>query len=348
MGTMCRGILLHFLLLGLASSERPHSQSEDGRRSVQVTSRHFSHGGGIKAHSAAALQLSSERSMSPPLDRSRETGGSHEQVPPGDAPRRSAALGGFSTGDNHLDHLDEDSEEDEGFNAPRRASDRSHEVEPEPNDGDPRYVPEGQEHTHLEDQMSNEEEQRYNHFQELLKLKPRVKKAIETFRQDVHATRMDAHSTGKRIEKTGEAVDQMRELLHGPVQREADGAREQSDKEVKQMAQDTVTDFGLYNKHGVFSRDKHGIFAPDAGKWSVFKDFLVNDVKKLEDNGEESSEPSRTGVQQLDAHGNVADNHIQTESHKVGSSSEEHKSTSSSVEEGENDAPKKADLEAEE
>lgn len=214
------------------------------------------------------------------------------QVPSHDAQHRSGGLDPdtFSTGDDKLDRLGET--DTPGMFPSHAAPQDPHPLisldpEHDSNGANALFVPDQPEKSHVETDMlgGDEGNQRYSHFQELLNLKPAVLGAIDIYRNDLKKHRVKANGVAK---KTESAVEKVQVLNDGvkQIHEAATGASKESEKETRKMAIDTLEDFGMFNKHGVFGKDKKGEWSKDAGKWSIFKtitskakDLKVADMK---------------------------------------------------------------------
>jgi len=135
--------------------------------------------------------------------------------------------------------------------------------------------------SHVEAAMLGGDEGRYSHFQELLRLKPKVEAAIGTYRDDIAAVKSQAHGVVKKGEDVIASVAEVKAGLKS-VDDAEDGAKKESEKETRKLGIDSVENFVMYNKHGVFGNDAKGKWSPEAGKWNIFKDFLEEHGKKGE------------------------------------------------------------------
>lgn len=133
--------------------------------------------------------------------------------------------------------------------------------------------------SHVEAAMLGGDEGRYSHFQELLRLKPKVEAAIGTYRDDIAAVKTQAHGVAKKGEDVIASVAEVKAGLKS-VDDAEDGAKKESEKETRKLGIDSVENFVMYNKHGVFGNDAKGKWSPEAGKWNIFKDFLEEHGKK--------------------------------------------------------------------
>lgn len=145
----------------------------------------------------------------------------------------------------------------------------------------PLHVADVPEISHVEAAMLGGDEGRYSHFQELLRLKPKVEAAIGTYRDDIAAVKTQAHGVVKKGEDVIASVAEVKAGLKS-VDDAEDGAKKESEKETRKLGIDSVENFVMYNKHGVFGNDAKGKWSPEAGKWNIFKDFLEEHGKKGE------------------------------------------------------------------
>lgn len=143
-------------------------------------------------------------------------------------------------------------------------------------------VPRGAEMSHIEaDMTGTEANNRYSHFQELLKFKPVVDKAVDIYSNDLANHRIVANVIATKQENAANQVAELGAMLK-QIQNVEVAAETQSDEETRELETDSVSDLDTYSEQGVYGEDSQGgrsegseaPLSPDAGKWTIFKNLL--------------------------------------------------------------------------
>lgn len=206
------------------------------------------------------------------------------QNPVGIEEMRGPSLhGGYASGSSRLDHLAEQDEVGVGAARAREGGALA------PN-GDPLFVPLGAELSHRQrndrsmlnqaggviDTIDNHD----NHFREFLNYQPAVDRAVESYKTNIGNVKHEANNVVNGLDS---ALTKMHSLYDtvANTEKNVEYLGRDMNSESRESGIESVDSFKRFNQDGVKGYDKNGEWAPNAGKWKVFKDLLFPKGKRI-------------------------------------------------------------------
>jgi len=201
----------------------------------------------------------------------------------GEEMREPSLKGGYASGSGRLDHL---AEQDEvGVGAARARGGAA--LAPS---GDPLFVPLGAELSHRQRNdrsmlnqaggMINSIDNHDNHFREFLNYQPAVDQAVESYKTNIGNVKHEANNVVNGLDSALTKMNSLYDTVDN-TQKNVEYLGRDMNSESRESGIESVDSFKRFNQDGVKGYDKNGEWAPNAGKWKVFKDLLFPKGKRI-------------------------------------------------------------------